>query len=176
MKEFYLHKSLSSCCEAFFESWGTACVYEDICTPLVETTEPTKGSVHQSTTVVPSTPKPFDPSKPNPIMCNSAPWHPSEDLTTCTNSVEYPQNWNSPSLSSSYLLKTAESCCQMFFFSWGKSCVINDICTETAEDPYAQSSKPTTSPTQPHLPALCDEASKFWHPTLDKSKCSNRYV
>jgi hypothetical protein len=101
MDEFYLHKSLSSCCEAFFDGWGKACVFEDVCA-MPDTTK-------TSTTATTS-------AKP----CNATKWHPSEDGSTCTNSHGFPAQWSSPSLSESYLHGTAQSCCQVHFFALGK--------------------------------------------------------
>ena len=151
MNEHYLHVSLSGCCQAFFEQWGKACVYEDICD--VPTQRPT--------TQQPTNPK-----------CNATVWHPSEDHSKCTNSPTWPSRWDEPSLASAYLHETAQSCCQIFFFSWGKGCEIEDVCAQDG-NPYAKSS-PTSSPTKAGLTPLCEQASERWHPTTDKSKCSNR--
>ena len=86
----------------------------------------------------------------------------------------YPEDWDG-ALSTAYLHDKAESCCQMFFFGWGKSCKIDDICVQEA-NPYAPKS-PTISPTTPPPKALCKEASNMWHPDKSsKSKCSNRLV
>lgn len=105
MDQFYLHKSLSSCCEAFFDGWGKACVFEDICT-MPELAETTTTSSSLST----ATDKP----------CNATKWHPSADGSTCTNSHGFPVQWSSPSLSQSYLHDTAHTCCQVHFFALGR--------------------------------------------------------
>ena len=64
----YLHTTIDSCCNAFFEQWGKACIFEDVCTLPIGTKGPTAR---------PTTEK---------LPCKSAKWHPSEDLSTCTNS------------------------------------------------------------------------------------------
>ena len=64
----YLHTTIDSCCNAFFEQWGKACIFEDVCTLPIGSKGPTAR---------PTTEK---------LPCKSAKWHPSEDLSTCTNS------------------------------------------------------------------------------------------
>lgn len=46
LSETYLHKSLSGCCESFFEAWGKECVFIDICT-----TSPTKSPLTSSVSI-----------------------------------------------------------------------------------------------------------------------------
>ena len=65
--EVYLHTTIESCCNAFFEQWDKACIIEDVCTLPIGT----------KPTARPTTEK---------LPCKSAKWHPSEDLSTCTNS------------------------------------------------------------------------------------------
>lgn len=77
MSDVYLHETLSGCCEAFFEQWNVACVFEDICTLLVDvkpTGRPTNESSDQTTNHSAET-----------SPCPSALWHPSEDYSMCTN-------------------------------------------------------------------------------------------
>ena len=65
--EVYLHTTIERCCNAFFEQWDKACIIEDVCTLPIGT----------KPTARPTTEK---------LPCKSAKWHPSEDLSTCTNS------------------------------------------------------------------------------------------
>eukprot|EP00804_Cyclotella_cryptica_P030974 CCRYP_013565-RA/>CCRYP_013565-RA protein AED:0.06 eAED:0.06 QI:240/1/1/1/0.7/0.54/11/1844/717 len=172
MSDVYLHETLSGCCEAFFEEWNMACVFEDICSlPALEipTTRPTIESTHQSTDHSAET-----------ITCQSALWHPSEDYSKCTNSFGYPETWDRPSLSSAYLYETAYLCCEMFFFSWEKECVIEDACkmkkigTPTEHPTHASTNAPTKSPLFMIEPdSSCTSA--LWHPSDDYSKCTNSF-
>lgn len=60
-------------------------------------------------------------SRVSPLCDNAADhWHPTEDKSKCSNSRDYPELWDHASLRKVYLHNTADACCEMFFFSWGK--------------------------------------------------------
>jgi hypothetical protein len=60
--------------------------------------------------------------------CDSAPWHPSDDYSKCTNDLNYNDAWNNPPLKESYLHDSSDDCCELFFNAWGKECVVENIC------------------------------------------------
>jgi hypothetical protein len=131
--------SAGDCCDSMFGARD--CVVYDECEDReVSTTEP---PLHTDPPE-PSTHAP-DASSTEP-PCQSAKWHLSEDFRMCTNSLSYPEFWNTPVLAPIYLLSTVEECCINFF---GGDCIdIEDVCAP-----------------------LCESAK--WHPSPDSKSCTN---
>eukprot|EP00956_Cyclotella_meneghiniana_P003035 scaffold3735_cov82-Cyclotella_meneghiniana.AAC.10 len=124
---------------------------------------------------MPTTLQPTTAGPTQPPTCHSAPWHPNEDFSKCTNSFGYDINWDKLiDLRDTYLHASYEICCEKFFWHWGKRCEIEDICTSTSsptKNPITPT--PTGSPITSST-SLTDPCSNLlWHPNEDYSKCSN---
>ena len=109
-------------------------------------------------------------------------------------SLDFPEMWNHSTLSSAYLHETADDCCQMFFFSWGKSCNLENVCAFTVVEETTTTSTTTghtfatneytTTSTNPALneavisaihhsnESPCD--LHLWHPSSGIDSCTNR--
>eukprot|EP00956_Cyclotella_meneghiniana_P016678 scaffold26497_cov61-Cyclotella_meneghiniana.AAC.2 len=81
--------------------------------------------------------------------CSASKWHPSRDFKTCSNSNDYPFEWETvPTNKARYIHDTYEECCSSASFA-GKPCPKEDICN----------------------PTTCDD--QFWHPDTMFKKCTN---
>lgn len=119
--------------------------------PAIST--PMTPSVIQSPTY-----SPFEPedATPSPSLapqqqhsssgdCDYAKWHPNVGFDKCTNSVEYPQDWDAtPDLERHYFRATLQQCCEFVFGLIGV-CEFEDVCS--VESPSASPSNiPSSSP------------------------------
>jgi hypothetical protein len=91
-------------------------------------------------------------SSENALTCKAYSWHPSEDYSKCTNSLDFPQSWSLDPYKEIFLHESKEGCCEVFFDSWGRNCETEDTC---------------------NISTTCDSAP--WHPTDDYSKCTNGF-
>jgi hypothetical protein len=78
-----------------------------------------------------------------PSGCQSGLWHLSTDFLTCTNSFDYPETWNTPTLKEIYLHETWNGCCDNFFGGDYERCAPDDICSVTTPT-MASEAIPTT--------------------------------
>ena len=93
----------------------------------------------------------------------------------CVNtSPDFPEFWSHPTLQDAYLHETADSCCEMWFFSWGKSCVLEDVCSETAVEELASSSTTSTSSSVTNQATDDKPCGYMWHPSSGFKSCTNR--
>ena len=90
--------------------------------------------------------------------CESAAFHPLEDFSEpkCTNSLFYPNLWNTQGARSYFLFDTAEDCCS--FFAYDSGCIVEDVCEQDNKGPASggivaskpasvNTKQPTTKPT-----------------------------
>jgi hypothetical protein len=63
-------------------------------------------------------------------------------------SLDHPESWNLPSMKGQYMFGTKEACCEVFFLSQGKACLVQDSCSGTTMTiTLAPTSRPTDHPT-----------------------------
>ncbi|KAL3788581.1 hypothetical protein HJC23_005240 [Cyclotella cryptica] len=163
-KPMYFFNNSQDCCEFFLRD--KSCKVYNICE---------NGTLSTSLSTPTQSPLP----KEIRSTCDSKFWHPSEDYSSCTNSLSYPESWDSPKLSTVYLHETAEHCCSAFFEAWNKICVIEDVCdleqfngTATISEETITTSTGTTPRSVTTTGGACD-FDTAWHPSLDFTRCTN---
>ena len=67
-----------------------------------------------------------------------------------------------------YLYDSKEGCCEFFFHSQGKDCLVKEFCSGTTSTIPASTATPSTSPTRKES---CK--SRPWHPLTNFEECSN---
>jgi len=67
-----------------------------------------------------------------------------------------------------YLYDSKEGCCEFFFHSQGKDCLVKEFCSGTTSTIPASTATPSTSPTRKES---CE--SRPWHPLTNFEECSN---
>ncbi|KAL7469817.1 hypothetical protein ACHAXS_010066 [Conticribra weissflogii] len=82
----------------------------------------------------------------NPPPCEERKWHPTSNLSACSNSLDYPADWDHPHVSGGFLFSDPMECCNKFFKNVA-NCVMEDDCAEVTYD--------------------------VWHPTTDYKLCTN---
>ena len=135
----------------------------------------------------------------NPPSCEDNPWHPDGKFTKCTNSGDYPTDWDiSPTAREQFLHESYDECCNANFSSG--NCPKEDVCRQTSDDstphesydthvPTLKPVDPGTTPIEPTSTPTTDQPSSIptsesptsspnecvtakWHPG-EEGSCSN---
>ena len=140
--------SALECCTSLYFDKGYDCTVRNVCADVV--TEALSSGSSMPAQEVSGT-------QDEAVMacCNERKWHPDTNPTDgCSNSMDYPEEWNDDNVSLMMLFDTAELCCAQY----GLECNVDDTCSNTED----------TSPSS----AECISAK--WHPAIgDDEACSN---
>jgi len=164
-----LFDTAEECCDSHYTAHGLECNVHDTCPTEEESSSSSPGNYVGDNT--------------HHSYCDSTRWHPSVGgegtgvVSACSNSQNYPHQWNNPGLSSYMFFDDFLDCCQRHFPDEFPACRMDDVCAELTSSPTKTSlpSETTTSPisTEEVMSPSCRSAK--WHITLDFSKCINDF-
>jgi hypothetical protein len=151
LAEIYLHDTSSGCCDHFFGRDAAQCTPKDIC--VTDATTVSSEITDPSATTTKSSETTGDVE----LTCKSSYWHPHLNGDGCSNSLDYPPEWDEvPGM----LLSTSQACCD--FFLKERACNIYQVCEEVEIVPDETIKTDFTC------------VSNVWHPDMvNMDGCSN---